>query len=304
VSDAQVIPTRRPLDLRATLIMLALCVFWGIQQIAMKSIASDIAPTMQLAFRFSVAAVFFGIWCIAREGRRMFSDGTLRSGLLLGAMFSGEFILVGEALRHTTAAHSVVFLYTSPIFTALGVQFLPEERLSIAQWIGIGVAVLGIGVAFFGHGDRPAVEMIKGDLLAVCAAAVWGATNVVLRRGRVGSASTTKTVFYQVGMATLLVGSFAAVSGQTHMVWSTRAIVSMTFQTVFIAIASYLIWFWLMRRYLTSRLMLMTLLTPLLGVLFGVLFLNDPIETRFAIGTAMVLGGVLIVNNWRLAAKP
>jgi drug/metabolite transporter (DMT)-like permease len=77
----------------------------------------------------------------------------------------------------------------------------------------------------------------------------------------------------------------------------------MSFQTIFIAIASYLIWFWLLRHYLTSRLMLMTLLTPLLGVLFGVLLLNDPIETRFAIGTALVLGGVLIVNNWRPRAK-
>ncbi len=303
MTDAASIPVRRPLDLRATLIMLALCVFWGIQQIAMKAIAEDIAPTMQLAFRFGISAVFFGIWCLAREGRHLFSDGTLGSGLLLGAMFSGEFILVGEALRHTTAAHSVVFLYTSPIFTALGVQFLPEERLSVAQWVGIGVAVLGVAIAFLGHGDRPALELIKGDLLAVSAAAMWGATNVVLRRTRVGNATTTKTVFYQVGMAALLIGSFAAWSGQTHMVWSTRAIISMSFQTIFIAIASYLIWFWLLRHYLTSRLMLMTLLTPLLGVLFGVLLLNDPIETRFAIGTALVLGGVLIVNNWRPRAK-
>ena len=282
--------------------MLGLCVLWGIQQIAMKAVLEDIAPSMQLALRFSVAAVFFGIWSVAREGRGLFSDGTLPSGLLLGLLFSFEFILVGEALRHTTAAHSVVFLYTSPVFTALGVQFLPEERLSVAQWTGIGIAVFGVAVAFFGHGDRPAFEMIKGDVLAVCAAAVWGATNVVLRRGRVGNASTAKTVFYQVAMATLLIGSFAAFTDQTHVVWTSRAMLSMLFQVIFISITSYLVWFWLLRHYLTSRLMLMTLLTPLLGVIFGVSFLGDPIEPRFGIGAALVLGGVLIVNNWRLPA--
>jgi len=291
--------SRRPLDLRATLIMLTLSMLWALQQIAMKAVQQDIAPTMQLALRFVVAAVFFGVWTLAREGGRSFTDGTLRSGMLLGLMFSLEFILVGEALRHTTAAHSVVFLYTSPIFTALGVQFLPEERLSHAQWTGIGIAVAGIAVAFLGHSGKPASNLLLGDALALCAAMAWGLTNVILRRGRVSNAATTKTVFYQVGLAGVLISLFASYSGQWHAQWTARAIWSMAFQIVFIGIASYLVWFWLLRHYLTSRLMLMTLLTPLFGVFFGALLLGDPIETRFAAGTVLVLGGVLIVNNWR-----
>ena len=288
--------TRRPLDLRATLLMLLLCVVWGIQQIAMKAVAADVAPSMQLAIRFAGATVFFGLLLLAREGRHAFSDGTLRSGLLLGLLFSIEFILVGEAISRTTAAHTVVFLYTAPIYTALGLQFLPEERLSPAQWAGIGVAFSGIVVAFFGYGDRPVAELIKGDALAVCAGAIWGLTNVVLRRGRIGGASATKTVFYQVATATVLIGSFTAIAGQTAVILSSAAIVSLLFQTLVIVIASYLLWFWLLRRYLISRLVLMTLLTPLFGVLFGITLLHDPIESKFAIGAALVLGGVLIVN--------
>jgi drug/metabolite transporter (DMT)-like permease len=42
--------------------------------------------------------------------------------------------------------------------------------------------------------------------------------------------------------------------------------------------------------------MLMTLLTPLFGVVFGVTLLHDPIEWRFAVGAVLVLSGVLIVN--------
>lgn len=276
--------------------MLVLCVIWGIQQPAMKAIASDIAPTLQLALRFAGATVFFGILLMMREGRHAFADGTLRSGLLLGLMFSGEFILVGEAITHTTAAHTVVFLYTSPIFTALGLQFLPEERLSSAQWAGIGVAFSGIVVAFLSYGGRPVAELIKGDVLAVCGGALWGMTNVVLRRGRIGSAATVKTVFYQVAVATVLIGGYAIANGQTAMVWSHAAILSLLFQTVVIVISSYLLWFWLLRHYLTSRLMLMTLLTPLFGVVFGVTLLHDPIEWRFGLGAALVLSGVLIVN--------
>jgi drug/metabolite transporter (DMT)-like permease len=268
----------------------------------MKGVASHAAPVMQLAIRFGGASMFFGLWVLIREGHRAFNDGTLPSGLLLGLMFSTEFIFVGQALVHTTAAHSVVFLYTAPIFTALGLQFLPEERLSRLQWTGIGVAFCGIVVAFFGFGgrsSRPTVELLAGDFLALLGGASWGFSNVVLRRGRVGGAATTKTVLYQVATATLVLGAFAAATGQTQVELTTMTILSLIFQTLVIAISSYLVWFWLLGRYLTSRLMLLSLLTPLFGVLFGAALLGDPIDLRFALGALLVLVGVLIVN-WRL----
>jgi drug/metabolite transporter (DMT)-like permease len=211
-------------------------------------------------------------------------------------MFSLEFIFAGQALVHTSAAHSVVFLYTAPIFTALGLQYLPEERLSRVQWAGIAVAFVGIVVAFLGFSGRPAVEFLTGDLLALLGGMSWGFSNVVLRRGRVGGAGTAKTVLYQVATATLLLGAFAAATGQTEIELSTMTILSLVFQTVIIAISSYIVWFWLLRRYLTSRLMLLSLLTPLFGVLFGAVLLGDLIDLRFGFGALLVLLGVLIVN--------
>jgi len=71
---------------------------------------------------------------------------------------------------------------------------------------------------------------------------------------------------------------------------------SLTFQTLIVAIWSYLVWFWLRRRYLTSRLMLLSLLTPLFGVMFGAALLGDPVDLRFALGALFVLMGVLLVN--------
>jgi drug/metabolite transporter (DMT)-like permease len=251
---------------------------------------------MQLAIRFGGAAIFFGMWVFIREGRRAFADGSLPSGLLLGLMFSLEFIFVGEALAHTTAAHSVVFLYTAPIFTALGLQFLPEERLSRLQWAGIAIAFIGIVIAFLGFSNRPALELIIGDLLALLGGVSWGLSNVVLRRGRIGGAATAKTVLYQVATAAIVLGAFAALTGHAQIEPSTATILSLVFQTLIVAITSYLVWFWLLRRYLTSRLMLLSLLTPLFGVIFGAALLGDPVDLRFALGAVLVLMGVLLVN--------
>ena len=211
------VPVRRSLDLRAVALMVLLCVIWGVQQVVMKGVAGDVTPIMQLAIRFAGASVFFGILVLIREGRGAFHDGTLPSGLMLGLLFALEFVLAGFALVHTTAAHTVVFLYSAPLFTALGVQFLPEERLNGIQWMGIAAAFLGIVVAFVGPGSRPVAELILGDLLALAGGAAWGLSNVVLRRGRVGGAAAAKTVFYQVAVATGVLFIVACLSAQIQV---------------------------------------------------------------------------------------
>jgi drug/metabolite transporter (DMT)-like permease len=287
---------RRPLDARAVASVFGLCLIWGGQQVAMKSVAADVSPVMQLAVRFAGASVIFGAWVAIREGRRMFDDGTLASGLLLGLLFSLEFLFVGSSLVHTTAAHATVFLYSAPIFTALGLQFLPEERLDRMQWTGIATAFVGIVVAFAGPGGRPVADLIIGDLLALLGGVTWGFSNVALRRGRIGGAGTAKTVLYQVATATIVCSGFAWMTGQARIVPSTPAILVLAFQTLLISVGSYLLWFWLLRRYLISRLMLMSLLTPVFGVLFGAWLLHDPLEPRFVLGSALVLGGIAAMN--------
>ncbi len=295
--------TRHALDGRAVVLMVGICLIWGVQQVIMKSVAHEVAPTMQLAIRFAGSALFFGTITLLREGRNAFADGTLPSGLLLGLCFGIEFILLGEALAHTTAAHTVVFLYSAPLFTALGVQFMPEERLSRSQWGGIALAFIGIAVAFLGYSRRPLAELIIGDLLALAAGAAWGVANIVLRRTSVGRASTAKTVCYQVATGSLLLFGYAIGSGETHLVMTLPVILSLLFQTLVIAIATYQVWFWLLSRYLTSRLMLLSLLTPLFGVAAGAVLLGEPVDARFGVGAALVLGGILIVNGHLLRAR-
>jgi drug/metabolite transporter (DMT)-like permease len=253
---------------------------------------------MQLGMRFAVAAVFYGFLTWRQEGRGAFRDGTLPSGLLLGTLFSLEFILIALALTRTSAAHTIVFLYTAPIFTALGLRVLPHERLNGAQWGGIALAVGGIATAFFESSDRSWASLIGGDALAILAGAAWGLSNVALRMGRVSGAAIAKTVFYQVGMGGVLLIGFAYLNGTTHVHWTPASVAIQAYQTICVALVSYLIWFWLLGHYLTSRLMLLSLLTPLFGVAAGAWFLHEVITLPFIVGAVAVLAGIVIVNRF------
>ena len=294
--------TRKALDGRASGIMLVLCLIWGLQQVVLKAAAPDIAPLMQIALRSGIAALLVGLLMAWRKEPMPFTDATWRPGLLVGFLFALEFLLVGEGLRYTLASHMVVFLYTAPIFVALGLHWkLPDERLSAVQWLGIALAFVGIVVSFFGRaGQAGAVEpkhILRGDLLAILAGIAWAATTVVVRCSSLARAAASQTLLYQLIVAFVLLLSAAFWLGQTAIRPTPMAWGSMLFQSLLVSFASFLLWFWLLRHYLASRLSVFSFMTPLFGTVFGVWLLNDPLAPSFVAGAVLVLAGVTMVSR-------
>ncbi|MFF7399052.1 DMT family transporter [Achromobacter sp. NPDC008082] len=287
--------------------MLALCVCWGFQQIAIKLVAGDIAPIMQIGLRSTFAALVLAVVVGRAEGGRAFRDGTALPGLIVGLLFAGEFLFVAQGLLYTTASHMSVFLYTAPIFAALGLHWLlPEERMQPLQWLGVAVAFGGIGVAFLGGGSgsdaaggraADGINMLLGDAMGLAAGLLWGATTVAIRKTSLSEAAPSKTLFYQMAVASVVLLAYAALTGQHGIRYTQAAVLSVAFQAVVVALSSYLAWFWLLRRYLASRLSILSFMTPLFGVSFGVLILDEPLDRHFVLGAVMVLAGITLVSG-------
>jgi drug/metabolite transporter (DMT)-like permease len=294
--------TRKALDGQAIGLMLVLCLVWGLQQVVLKATAADIAPILQIALRSGAAAVLVGLLMGVRGERMRLSDGTWRPGVVVGLLFGVEFLLVGEGLRHTSASHMVVFLYTAPIFAALGLHWkLPAERLGPVQWLGIALAFAGLALAFFGRSQAPASaasgNMLWGDFLGLLAGMAWGATTLVVRTTSLAKAPATQTLLYQlVGAFVLLLGA-AFASGQAHFNPTPQVWASLVFHSLVVSFASFLVWFWLLRHYLASRLGVFSFMTPLFGMVFGAWLLNEPIELRFLAGAVPVLAGIVLVSG-------
>ena len=79
--------------------------------------------------------------------------------------------------------------------------------------------------------------------------------------------------------------------------WSSLALGSMFFQIVVITFASYLLWFWLIRHYPATRLASFTLLTPLSGLLAGMMLLGEPATPRLLAALVAVGVGIWLVNR-------
>ncbi len=291
--------SRRAPDAFALQVMLGLCLIWGVQQVVIKIAAPDIAPVMQAASRSGIAALLVaGLICWKGGWDQV--PATWRAGLLAGSLFGLEFFFIAQGLALTSAAHMSVFLYTAPIFTALGVNWLlPSERLRPLQWLGILLAFVGIAFSFaggvsFADMDR---NMLLGDACGILAGMAWGATTVVVRGSRLAEAPVTLTLFYQlmVGFIGLLL--IAALSGQiSHVNLTAVAVASVLFQGLVVSFFSYLVWFWLLKRYMASNLAVFSFMTPMFGVTFGVLVLKEPLSANFIAGAVLVLLGITFVS--------
>ncbi|HYQ38103.1 MAG TPA: DMT family transporter [Pseudomonas sp.] len=297
---------RQGVDALALQLMVLLCGIWGLQQVGIKLAAPDMPPLVQVGLRSGIAAVLVLLFMRWRRQPLALGDGTLRAGLLVGGLFALEFFFVAEGLRHSSAAHIVVLLYTAPIFAALGLHLrLPGERLRPLQWLGIGLAFGGIVLAFGGGllGHQPVPGMLLGDLFGLLAGISWGTLTVSVRCSRLSEAAPGKTLLFQLVCACVLLLPLAWLGGQTAalrftpLVWG-----NLLFQGVVVAFASYLVWFWLLRRYLASRLGVFSFMTPLFGVAFGVLLLGERVDAFFIGGGLLVLLGISLVSAdrwWR-----
>lgn len=283
-------------------LMLLLCLIWGLQQVALKAAASDIAPILQIALRSGIAAILVGMLMVIRGERMSLGDGAWRPGLLVGLLFALEFLFVGEGLRYTSASHTVVFLYTAPAFAALGLHWkLPAERLQPFQWFGILLAFAGIVTAFFGRSPQtmsgPSSSILWGDSLALLGGVSWAATTVVIRCSSLSRTPATQTLLYQLIGAFILLMLAAVGLGQTGFNPTRLAWGSLVFQSLVVSFASFLVWFWLLRTYLASRLGVFSFMTPLFGMAFGVWLLHEPLEPGFLVGALFVLAGIVLVSG-------
>jgi drug/metabolite transporter (DMT)-like permease len=292
---------KRSLDARAVALLLGCCAVWGLGQVAAKVTLTEIPPLTQSALRSAGAALLLLAWMRWRGIGLDVSGGTLRGGLLAGALFAAEFACIYTGLQYTSASRMTVFIYLAPFFVALGMPFIQRsERLGLWQLMGLAGAFAGVAWAFAEGFARPAAgnQQWLGDALGLAAALFWAGSTLAVRGTALTRALPETTLLYQLAISAAALGAAAVASGEPWPQQLTgRSLWPLAFQTVVITFVSYLVWFWLMRHYPATRIASFTLLTPVLGLFAGVLLLGEPLTLRLLVALAAVCLGIVLVNR-------
>jgi len=291
---------KQHLDTLAVSLLLACCLFWGFQQILIKTTVGEVPPLWQASIRFVGATALLWLWCVVRGVKLFARDGTLRAGLLAGLLFAGEFSCIYLGLRDTTASRLTVFLYTSPFVVALLLpRFVAAEKLRPIQWVGLVMAFAAVAVAFSeGFTGTSTARQLRGDALALAGGVLWGLTTLVIRASNMSKASAEKTLFYQVAVTAVTAPFISLALGETwSLSYSAYAWGSIALQTAIGAFASYLAWMWMLRHYPATQMSSFTFLTPVFALVFGVVLLNEPLTLQLMLALCGVAAGIVLVNR-------
>lgn len=292
----------KALDGRAVGLMVFFCAVLGMQQIAIKAAALDMPPVLQMAMRSGLAALFVGMFLRSKGLGLLPGNGKWLAGLAAGTLFTMEYLFVAEGLRFTNASRMVTMLYTAPAFAAFGLHFLvPEERLRPIQWAGLILAFCGVAVAFY---DQSGVlefsfsVTVFGDLLGLLAGISWGATTVVIRL-KLSETPPAQTTFIQLLTCFCVLLPGALLTDRFHFTMTNIVWASLIFQVVMVCVVAMLLWFWLLTVYPASQLGVLCFLTPVFGIVFGVMLLDEVVEPQFIVGAGLILAGIALVSGWQ-----
>lgn len=288
------------LDVKAFILLLVITLVWGFNHPSIKYANQGIAPVFASTLRSLIAAMCGVIYCLWKKERIFHTDINLLHGVVVGLLFGSDFACLYFGLLYTDAARSIIFLYTAPFIVAAGAHFvLKGDRLTLLKTLGLVVAFMGVLLVFQGRPAAAKPTMFIGDILEIAAACFWAATTLYIKRFMTSTVQPIHTLLYQLVFSIpILLAVSLVLEPRWIIALNPSIVVCILFQSVIVAFVTYLVWFRLIHGYSVSRLSAFTFLTPIFGVLAGVIFLDEELTRSLMMGLPMVCAGIFLVN-WK-----
>jgi drug/metabolite transporter (DMT)-like permease len=289
--------TKEHIDFKAFFIILFLTLLWGFNYSAIKFSNTGLSPVFTSFLRSAIASICGIAYCLIIK-QKLFHKGILLfHGAMIGLLFGLEFACLYFGMQYTDSARSVIFMYLSPFVVAIGAQIFLKEKLDMIKTTGLILAFLGIYFVFRGKPSTYNQYMLYGDLLAIIAAILWGATTVYIKKFLAEKIHPINTFLYQLVFSAPIILICAFILEDTWVKdFNIYIAASLFYQSVIVAFISYFIWFKLIYMYPVSKLAAFTFLAPIFGVVFGALFYKEELTPGLISGLVLVCIGVYCVN--------
>jgi drug/metabolite transporter (DMT)-like permease len=288
---------RDTVDMAAAAIMVGLTLSWGLNYVAAKISYAGYDPVFLSIARALIGGLCVLAWCRWRGIQLLTHDGTLAAGFVVGALFGFEFLFLYVGLEHTSVVRNTLLVNTMPFWVLIGGHFLLGEHITLRKLIGLLLAFAGLVAVFSDKFSAGAGATLTGDLLSLGAGVLWALTNIVIKWSKLSGTSAEKLLLYQLAGGAVVGALALPFAGPAIREFAMVPTLALLFQAIVIVAFTYVLWFWLLRRYPASGLSSFTFLTPVFGVLCGAVFLNEPLSIRIFLALGLIAAGLIIVNR-------
>ena len=287
----------RPAPWLASVCIALLCLVWGSTWVVIQEGLDDLPPLTSAAARFGLAGAAMAVLARCLREREGGADPRWWLWMTLGC---GNFAL-SYGLVYTTETVlssglvSVLWGVFPMMMAAIGHWYLPGERLRAPQALGFAVGFAGLALVFatdvrsFGPGALPAALLL---MLSPFVSALG--TALVKRHGMAASSLVLNRNGMLVGALGLGVAALLLERGAPAR-WSPTAIGSVVYLALVGTVATFGLYFWLLRTIDANRMSLIAYVTPAVALTLGNLVRDEPVRPTTLAGSGLILAGVVLV---------
>lgn len=270
---------------------------WGFAYVVTKSGLSTVPPMLFALLRYSVASVLLVPLALARGGMarlpRPIPWTTLTLMSLTGVAV--YYILFNLALAYTTASQTALIQSSFPAVVAIMAVLWLHEHVSRRRVIGIVLAVIGVVVIVANtKADASARDPVLGNALAFASVLVWSVYTILAKRMSKADPIAVTATISLIGTillipAVLIEGADVSLSAIPMSGW-----MPILYLGALASATSYLLYSRALRDIDASLVGTFINLSPVIGVVAGVVVLDESITVPAVLGGILVLAGVWI----------
>jgi drug/metabolite transporter (DMT)-like permease len=282
--------TLKPISSRKTLLadlgLLYAAAIWGSTFILVKTSLAHIDPLAMVAYRFLLAALVAGLFLVFQR-KPLFQD--FRRGLVLGVVLALLYIPQTIGLKFTSASNSA-------FITGLFVAFAPplsllllKERTRLAQWIAVGISLVGLWLLTGGLS-----QINLGDIITLSAAFTYALHIILTDRFITARYDLYRLIFHQllaVGVISLLI-SLAA--GRPLGIGTTNTALAVIFLALFPTLSAFLIQIKAQQFTSPVKVSLIFALEPVFAGIFAWTLGGEPFIPLRALGGLLIFLAIVV----------
>jgi len=283
------------------LAFLGLGAIWGSSFLWIKIAVQEIQPFTLVAFRLLFGIL--GLLAVAAYSRPRFPSGK-RIWLTLTLIgFTNNalpYVMISWGELHIDSAVAAILNSTTPLFAMIFAHlFLRDDRLTWTRLAGIVTGFLGIVILL----SRDLTEGVRlnllGQIAVLLASLLYAGTSVFARRTTQGIAQVPLALIPLIGADLALWVVVPIVESPFHPPSLAITWLAVVWLGLLGTCVAFLLYFYLLHSVGPTRTTLVTYVFPLVGVVLGVLFLQESLNWHLALGGALVVGSLLVVNTRR-----
>jgi drug/metabolite transporter (DMT)-like permease len=281
---------------RSILLLLLTMTIWGSTFVVTKEVIAELPP-FALAFgRVAVGALVLAPIAFMRHERGSglpWRTFTLIS--FVGVVF--YYVTFNLSLKYTSAVQGALVQSSIPAATALVAVLWLREAASVVRWLGIALSIVGVLIVFSGGESGGAPHALLGNALMFATVLAWGVyTSMAKRVAAIDAIVTTAAI---MGIGAVMLAPIAAyelrATGWPPL--SMEAWAGLAYLGAGASGFAYVMYNDALRHMDASQAGAYTNLIPVVGVITGVLVLDEPLTARALLGGAVVMLGVWVAGR-------